>query len=192
MISAVSVHEIAETEINEAADFYDLESPGFQNSGPTPMTNGPVGRLTETTRRHFQRRRAHLWRGRPRPRSLPSAGWSQGGRGRPPHGRMHPASENARQVLVRTPRGHDPEDPGVLDPHVRSPGLGNVFINEIERALESISEFPGAAPLIRGRIRKRIVAMFPYALVYSIRGNEIRILAAAHQQRRPFYWRGRR
>ncbi len=33
---------------------------------------------------------------------------------------------------------------------------------------------------------------FPYSLVYSVRPNEIRIVAVAHQKRRPFYWRARR
>ena len=75
---------------------------------------------------------------------------------------------------------------------IESPGLGSVFIDEIQRAIGSISEFPEAAPLVRGRVRKRLVAKFPYALVYSVRPDEIRILAVAHQKRRPFYWRGRR
>jgi plasmid stabilization system protein ParE len=75
---------------------------------------------------------------------------------------------------------------------LESPGLGGVFLNEIQRAIESISEFPDAAPLIRGRVRKRTVVKFPYSLIYSVRPDEIRILAVAHQKRRPFYWRGRR
>jgi len=75
---------------------------------------------------------------------------------------------------------------------IESPGLGSVFIDEIQRAIGSISEFPEAVPLVRGRVRKRLVAKFPYALVYSIRPDEIRILAVAHLKRRPFYWRGRR
>ena len=73
-----------------------------------------------------------------------------------------------------------------------SPGLGDVFIDDIERAIARISEFPEAAPLVRGRVRKRIIAKFPYSLVYSVRGDQIRILAVAHLKRRPFYWRGRR
>jgi plasmid stabilization system protein ParE len=75
---------------------------------------------------------------------------------------------------------------------LESPGLGNVFIDEIQRAIQSIVEFPAAAPLVRGRVRKRIVSKFPYSLVYAARENEVRILAVAHHKRRPFYWRGRR
>jgi len=75
---------------------------------------------------------------------------------------------------------------------LESPGLGNVFIDEIQRAIQSIVEFPAAAPLVRGRVRKRIVTTFPYSLVYAAREDEVRILAVAHHKRRPFYWRGRR
>ena len=75
---------------------------------------------------------------------------------------------------------------------IENPGLGSVFIDGVQRAIGRISEFPEAAPLVRGRVRKRPIAKFPYSLVYSVRTDEIRILAVAHQRRRPFYWRGRR
>jgi toxin ParE1/3/4 len=73
-----------------------------------------------------------------------------------------------------------------------NPGLGTVFIDEIHRIIQSINMFPEAAPIIRGRIRKKSLLKFPYSLIYSLRHNEIRILAVAHQKRRPFYWQGRR
>jgi len=38
---------------------------------------------------------------------------------------------------------------------IESPGLGSVFIDDIQRAIGRISEFPEAAPLVRGRVRKR-------------------------------------
>jgi plasmid stabilization system protein ParE len=70
--------------------------------------------------------------------------------------------------------------------------LGKLFIDEIQRTIGRITEFPEAAPLVRGRVRKKPVANFPYSVIYSVRPNEIRILAVAHQKRRPFYWRSRR
>jgi len=72
------------------------------------------------------------------------------------------------------------------------PGLGSVFLDEVERAIKAISQYPEAAPLVWGGVRKRPLLKFPYSLVYSVRPNEIRLLAVAHQKRRPFYWRGRR
>lgn len=74
---------------------------------------------------------------------------------------------------------------------LEDPGLGNVFLDEVERAIEDISQHPEAAPLVRG-VRKKPLQKFPYSLVYSLRSDEIRLLAVAHQKRRPFYWRGRR
>jgi toxin ParE1/3/4 len=74
---------------------------------------------------------------------------------------------------------------------LESPGLGETFINEIHKAIDLISRFPEAAPLIRGRIRRKVLISFPYTIIYSLRPTEIRILAVAHQKRRPVYWRGR-
>jgi len=51
-------------------------------------------------------------------------------------------------------------------------------------------DFPSVAPLHAG-VRKRLLTNFPYALLYSLREDEIRILAVSHQRRRPFYWQGR-
>ena len=73
-----------------------------------------------------------------------------------------------------------------------NPGLGTVFINEIHRTIQNIDMFPEASPMVRGRLRKRTLLKFPYSLIYSLRPDEIRILAVAHQKRRPFYWHGRR
>ncbi len=75
---------------------------------------------------------------------------------------------------------------------IESPGLGTAFINEIGRGIEITTCFPEAAPLIQGRVRRKILIKFPYSLIYSLRPDEIRLLAVAHQKRRPFYWRSRR
>jgi len=75
---------------------------------------------------------------------------------------------------------------------LEDPGLGSVFIDEVERAIESISQFPEAARLVRGGVRRKPLVKFPYSLVYSVRPDEVRLLAVAHQKRRPFYWRARR
>lgn len=75
---------------------------------------------------------------------------------------------------------------------IASPKLGSLFIDEVQRTIGKITEFPEAAPLIRRRIRKKPIAKFPYSVIYSVRPDEIRILAVAHQKRRPFYWRSRR
>ena len=76
--------------------------------------------------------------------------------------------------------------------HASRPGLGQAFLDEVERAVTQILEYPEAAPLVNRTVRKKLVRRFPYSVMYSISAADIRILAIAHQQRRPFYWRGRR
>jgi plasmid stabilization system protein ParE len=74
---------------------------------------------------------------------------------------------------------------------IACPNLGSAFIDEIQRTIEKISEFPDAAQVVRGQIRKKPAAKFPYSVIYSVHADEIRILAVAHQKRRPLYWRTR-
>ena len=64
------------------------------------------------------------------------------------------------------------------------------FLDASELELNELVDFPSAAPLHAG-VRKRLLTNFPYALLYSLREDEIRILAVSHQRRRPFYWQGR-
>lgn len=72
-------------------------------------------------------------------------------------------------------------------------GLGHAFIDEVERTMERIRQFPEAAPIVEGVIRKASLdRRFPYSVMYSVRPSGIRILAIAHQRRRPLYWRSRR
>lgn len=75
---------------------------------------------------------------------------------------------------------------------LESPGLGMSFLDDIQKAIEDIALFPEAGPLAKGRVRRRVLRKFPYTVIYSIRETEIRILAVAHQKRRPFYWHERR
>ncbi len=43
--------------------------------------------------------------------------------------------------------------------------LGSLFIGEIERTIGKITEFPEAAPLVRGRVRRKPIAKFPYSII---------------------------
>jgi len=74
---------------------------------------------------------------------------------------------------------------------LESPGLGAVFLEEVEQVLAKLSEFPDATTPVYAGVRRWLLTKFPYMLLYSLRADEIRILAVAHQRRRPFYWRGR-
>lgn len=73
-----------------------------------------------------------------------------------------------------------------------SPGLGSIFIDEVEAGFARIRRHPGVAPQVGKAVRRLVLAKFPYSIVYETREDFTRILAVAHQRKRPFYWRGRR
>jgi plasmid stabilization system protein ParE len=72
-----------------------------------------------------------------------------------------------------------------------SRGLGAAFVEEAERALQQILEHAKSAPEVSRGVRRKLIRRFPYGILYSIKGDEIRILAIMNLKRRPFYWRGR-
>lgn len=72
-----------------------------------------------------------------------------------------------------------------------SPGLGVLFTNEVDAGFARIREHPDSAPTLAQDVRKLALTKFPYNLVYETREGSLRILAVAHQHRRPYYWRSR-
>lgn len=73
----------------------------------------------------------------------------------------------------------------------QSPGLGLSLLDEIQHALGQIAEYPEACQLTGRRTRRKPLWRFPYNLVYAIYPDRVRIVALAHQRRRPYYWRKR-
>ena len=71
-----------------------------------------------------------------------------------------------------------------------SVGLGAELEDEIDAVLETILQFPQAAPQWRDRPDRRVAVLdrFPFTLVYQIKTKEIVILALAHMSRQPGYW----
>lgn len=72
------------------------------------------------------------------------------------------------------------------------PGLGEAFLNEAHRAVEALSSSPLAGTVVDRDVRWWLLSRFPYSILYRVRPDHIRVLAIAHQKRRPLYWRGRR
>ena len=62
-------------------------------------------------------------------------------------------------------------------------GLGVAFLDEIETYLDAIIRNPDAGTIIRGAVRRRILRRFPYAILYSVDTNRIRILAIMNLKR---------
>ena len=72
-----------------------------------------------------------------------------------------------------------------------SAGLGGAFLAEAQRCCDAILQHPEAGQVAAGAVHRRLFRRFPYALLYTIRPNAIRILAVMNLKRRPGYWVGR-
>ena len=73
----------------------------------------------------------------------------------------------------------------------REPGLGLDLLGEVEQAFDQIMANPEACQRIAKRVRRKSLWRFPYNMMYAIYPDKIRVVAFAHQKRRPFYWRKR-
>jgi len=73
----------------------------------------------------------------------------------------------------------------------RSPGLGNDFLDEFQKALSLISLFPLAWPEQTKQTRRILLHRFPFAVFYRIGEDSIQIIAIVHQNRNPDYWKDR-
>lgn len=70
--------------------------------------------------------------------------------------------------------------------------MGASFLGAFNDALDQLLAFPESAPILHRKVRCKPLRRFPYSLLYSLRRQEIRILAVMNQNRQPLYWRGRR
>jgi plasmid stabilization system protein ParE len=69
--------------------------------------------------------------------------------------------------------------------------LGEAFIAEFARAIELIREHPKLGAQWRGLLRRLPLRRFPYSVIYHESPTTLRVIAVAHQSRKPGYWRGR-
>lgn len=75
----------------------------------------------------------------------------------------------------------------------RRVGLGEEFLDAVERTIDRVAEWPLAGRLIEDlpadlEVRRAPVDRFPYHLAYLIEADHLRVLAVAHDRRRPLYW----
>lgn len=66
------------------------------------------------------------------------------------------------------------------------------FRNEVQRSLKLLSEHPTMGSPSAATTRSLVVHRHPYSVIYRVDGKHLRVLAIAHQHRRPVYWSGRR
>jgi toxin ParE1/3/4 len=74
---------------------------------------------------------------------------------------------------------------------IESPGLGGVFLDDVDKGFARILERPDAATEVAPGVRKLVLAKFPFTVIYAVCTDVIRVLAIAHQRKRPYYWRDR-
>ena len=73
----------------------------------------------------------------------------------------------------------------------QAPGLGDAFLIETLRTIQLIEQYPTAWHPLTPQIRRCRLRRFPYSLVYTQDGNDLLVVAVAHQHRKPGYWRAR-
>ena len=72
-----------------------------------------------------------------------------------------------------------------------SPELGGRFHDEIERLIMEIRRQPDRFRLFASPVRRHFSTVFPFAILYLDRPEEVWIIAVMNMRRRPGYWRNR-
>ncbi|MGN6185198.1 MAG: type II toxin-antitoxin system RelE/ParE family toxin [Thermoanaerobaculia bacterium] len=70
-------------------------------------------------------------------------------------------------------------------------GLGDRFIQDVERTIAHIRDYPESGVLVSRRLRKRILHTFKYSILYFNAPTEIIVVAIAAHKRKPGFWRNR-
>jgi toxin ParE1/3/4 len=78
----------------------------------------------------------------------------------------------------------------------RRPGLGLELVEEVDAVLAAIARDPSRFPLYPRvgpelGVRRAAARRFPYSIAFIEHANVVRVLAVAHERRRPDYWVGR-
>ena len=73
------------------------------------------------------------------------------------------------------------------------PQVASDFTGEVQAGVHLLLEYPEAGPALgRSRVlRRKVLRRFRFTLIYAIESDVIRIVAVAHESRRPGYWRMR-
>jgi plasmid stabilization system protein ParE len=64
-------------------------------------------------------------------------------------------------------------------------GLGELFLIELDKALDKIEKWPLIYAATRNSYRQALVQTFPYVVVFEIQGEDIVVYAVFHTSRNP-------
>ena len=70
-------------------------------------------------------------------------------------------------------------------------GLELRFIACVESAIQRLSENPAHFRLFEADIRRCLVHVFPYAVLFTVESDYVLIIAVMHCSREPGYWKHR-
>ena len=70
-------------------------------------------------------------------------------------------------------------------------GLGIKLFSDFENTIERLLHFPYSATSIDSGIRKAVLSIYPFNIIYQIENDFVYILAFMHQKRKPGYWKKR-
>lgn len=65
------------------------------------------------------------------------------------------------------------------------------FLRELDHAIQQVTDSPWQWPHYLADTRRYVFPTYPYSLVYFVEDDVIRVVAVAHDKRRPGYWRKR-
>ncbi len=88
----------------------------------------------------------------------------------------HPSAENELNDIASYYREQD------------RPGLAIAFLDEARRVVDLVSQQPDGGRPLRDGVRAWRLRKFPYAVIYRVRTDRIRVLAVAGDRQRPYYW----
>ena len=69
--------------------------------------------------------------------------------------------------------------------------LGSDFLDDVQRTVDRLCNFPQSGEFIDSHLRRTILHRFPFSIIYALEENEIVVVAVAHHGRKPGYWQSR-
>jgi plasmid stabilization system protein ParE len=65
------------------------------------------------------------------------------------------------------------------------------FLRQLDHAIQQVTDAAEQWPQDLAGTRRYVFPAYPYSLVYFVQDDVIRVVAIAHDKRRPGYWRKR-
>jgi plasmid stabilization system protein ParE len=74
----------------------------------------------------------------------------------------------------------------------RASGLGRELLSEVRRVLELLCDTPHIGQLLDDQLRRFPLTRFPFAIIYRLKSDTLRVSSIARRRQKPEYWAGRK